>query len=116
MRLEVTPQLAHMHIGPLLLLALASTRHSPFYLIYGRQLRIVVDAFLDIGDAAVTIRHATEYVSKLENRLSAAYEAATKEATAKAYKKFYNQKVKNSAFQPGGRLLVKKVGLNGSHK
>ena len=47
---------------------------------YGRHPRLAADAFLDIGDDAVKASSHADYVDKLKQRLSFAYEAAAREA------------------------------------
>ena len=45
-----------------------STVFSPFYLMYGRQPRLEIDALLSTGDDALEARHPSDYVSKLQSK------------------------------------------------
>ena len=45
-----------------------STGYSPFYLMYGRQPRLEIDALLSIGDDALEAKHPSDYVSKLQSK------------------------------------------------
>ena len=64
----------------------ASTGYSPFYLMYGRQPRLAIDALFGIGDDSLEAKHPSDYVRKLKSRLTTAYEAAFKEAAVHAGK------------------------------
>ena len=96
----------------------ACTGYSPFYLMYGRQPRLAIDALLGIGDDSLEAKHPSDYVRKLKSRLTTAYEAASKEAAVNAgkYKQLYDRKVRNSVLQPRDRVLVEKVGMKGRQK
>ena len=56
----------------------------PFYLMHGCHRWLAVDAFLDIGDDAVKARSYADYFDKLKQRLTSAYETATRQAEASA--------------------------------
>ena len=61
-----------------------STGFAPFCLMYGRHPRLATDAFLDIGDGAVKAKSHADYVDKLKQRLSPAYETAARQAELSA--------------------------------
>ena len=96
----------------------ASTGYPPFYLMYGRQPRLAIDALLGIGDGALEEKDPSNYAMKLKTRLNTANEAAAKEAAINTdkHKQLYDQKVRNSVLEPGDRVLVEKVGLKGRQK
>ena len=96
----------------------ASTGYPPFYLMYGRQPRLAIDALLGIGDGALEEKVPSNYVTKLKTRLNTAYEAAAREAAINTdkHKQLYDRKVRNSVLEPGDRVLVEKVGLKGRQK
>ena len=95
-----------------------STGFAPFYLMYEGQPRLAADAFLDIGDDAVKANSHADYVDKLKQRLSFAYEAAAREAelSAKEQKRFFDLHVLNSMLEEVVRVLVGKVGVQGKQK
>ena len=96
----------------------ASTGYSPFYLMFERHPRLSVDAFLGLWIDKDGHDTRADYVNKLRSRLTLAYETATKEAAKSAgrQKKMYDQKVRNAVIEPGDRVLVRNVGLQGPQK
>lgn len=95
-----------------------STGFSPFYLMFGRQPRLAIDAFLGIRTDAVTGRSRKDYAQKLESRLKLAYRRANDEAVNRAgkYKAYYDVRVKKHQLRPGDRVLSRNVGIRGKHK
>ena len=75
-----------------------STGFAPFYLMYGRHPRHSTDVFLDIGDGAVKTKSHADYVNKLKQSLSSAYETAAREdeLSAKEQKRFFDLQIRNS--------------------
>ena len=99
------------------------TRHdtrgvSPFFLMFGRQPRLAIDAFLGIKPNSETGTSQTEYAKKLKSRLDLAYKRATDEAQKQSerYKANYDQEVRENKLEVGDRVLVEKVGHRGKHK
>lgn len=96
-----------------------STGYSPYYLMFGRHPRLAVDAFLGLPSSEIpSPKSQADYADKLKSRLTAAYDLA-KEQSKKAgsrYKRYYDQRVRYSALQPGDRVLVRNVGIRGKHK
>ena len=108
---------------PPLVHAYNATRHDttgvlPFYLMFGRQPRLVIDAFLGIKPNSETGTSQTEYARKLKSHLDFAYRRATGEAQKQSqrYKANYDQKVRENKIEVGDRVLVEKVGYRGKHK
>ena len=108
---------------PPLVHAYNATRHdttgvSPFFLMFGRQPRLAIDAFLGIKPNSETGTSQTEYAKKLKSRLDFAYRRATDEAQKQSerYKANYDQKVRENKLEVGDRVLVEKVGHRGKHK
>ena len=97
------PALTHAYIAA----EHASTGYPPFYLMYGRQPRLAIDALLGIGDGALEEKDPSNYVTKLKTRLNTAYEAAAREAAINAdkHKQLYDRKVRNSVLEPGDREI-----------
>ena len=94
-----------------------STGFSPFYLMFGRHPRLATDAFLGIRSSEERMS-PQDYVYKLKDRLADVYQNASEEAKLKdkKYKRYYDQGVRHSGLEPGDRVLVKKVGIEGKHK
>ena len=108
---------------PALVHAYDATRHdttgvSPFSLMFGRQPRLAVDAFLGIKPNAESSTSQTEYANKLKARLDFAYRKATDEAQKQSerYKANYDLRVRENKIEVGDRVLVEKVGHRGKHK
>ena len=108
---------------PALVHAYNATRHdttgvSPFSLMFGRQPRLAVDAFLGIKPNAESSTSQTEYARKLKARLDFAYRKATDEAQKQSerYKANYDLRVRENKLEVGDRVLVEKVGHRGKHK
>ena len=90
------------------------TGFSPYFLMFGRQPPLAVDAFLGLTEN----RSQKDYADKLKDRLKTAFNRATEEIKKKGvkYKHYYDQKVRNATVEVGDRVLVKKVGIKGKHK
>ena len=95
-----------------------STCFSPFYLMFGRHPRLVVDAFLGIPQSQEQVKSRQDYVDKLKQRMAVAYDTASSEARKKAdrQKGYYDYKVRYVKLEVGDRVLVKNVGLRGRQK
>ena len=95
-----------------------STGFSPFYLMFGRNPRLAIDAFLGINPDMHENGDHSAYVRNLKSRLDFAYRTANREAkrAARRHKIRYDLKVRESRLQPGDRVLVKTLGLKGKHK
>jgi transposase InsO family protein len=89
-----------------------STKHSPFFLMFGRQPRLALDVFLGREPAY------TSTVDTVRQKLEAAYRAASEAARKAAGRQaeHYNQKVRGQKLQPGDAVLLRNVGLKGKHK
>ena len=77
---------------------------------FGRHLRLAVDAFLGDHVTNVCYTEVTGYVGKLKKRLEFAYKTASAEAAKQAarHKVLYDLKVRQSKLEVGDRVLVKK--------
>ena len=95
-----------------------STGYSSYFLMFGKHLRLAIDAFLGLSPDAMSAKHQTEYVRKLRERLAIAYRIAQKTAQKMAakHKANYYLHVRPSGLEPGDRVLVRNVGLRGKHK
>ena len=61
-----------------------STGYSPFFLMFGRHPRLAIDAFFGLSPDVLAAKTHTEYVKKLRQRLSFAYQKASREARTSA--------------------------------
>ena len=95
-----------------------STQMSPFYLMFGRHPRLVVDAFLGDHVTNVCDTQVSGYVGKIKKRLDFAYRTASAEAAKQAarYKVIYDLKVRQSKLEAGDRVLVKNVRMDKKQK
>ncbi|MCG8049377.1 MAG: RNase H-like domain-containing protein [Candidatus Thiodiazotropha endolucinida] len=95
-----------------------STGYSPFYLMFGRQPRLVIDAFLGVKPDSASGTGHTEFAKKLRTRLDFAYKRASEAAARQAerYKSYYDQGVRENQLEVGDRVLVEKVGHKGKRK
>ena len=76
-----------------------STGFSPYYLMFGRHPKLAIGAFLGLPDNIEKPTDQSEYVRKLEDRLSLAY---SRDVKAKA-----------SALQPGDLVLARNLNIRG---
>ena len=85
---------------------------------YGRHPRLAIDAFLGLIDIDSVPKSHQNYAEQLKARMAEAYKEAGKQAARKGrkYKQYYDQKVRYAVLEPGDRVLVRKVGIQGKHK
>ena len=74
--------------------------------------------FFGLTPDVLAAKTQTEYVRKLRQRLSFAYQKASREARTSAahHKSCYGLKARSSVLEPGDRVLVRNVGIRGKHK
>ena len=95
-----------------------STGFGPYYLMFGRHPRLAIDAFLGHPSNNLIAESKQDYSYKLKEQLHTAYDKASKEtkhAGAK-YKKYYDKKIRYAVLQPGDRVRIQNVGLQGRQK
>ena len=97
----------------------ASTTYSPYYLMFGRHLRLPIDVEFGLpksnsGDNSSKSR----YVQKLRRRLNYAFQKANKFANQQAqkYNSSYDKSIKGPQLQEKDIVLVKIVAHKGRHK
>jgi transposase InsO family protein len=80
-----------------------STGFSPYFLMFGRQPKLAIDALLDINFDDDKTKSRNEYVRKLRDRLNFAYEKAKKISTemANSNKDVYDLKARAAKLQIG---------------
>ena len=95
-----------------------STGYSPYFLMFGRHPRLAIDTFFGLTPDVLAAKTQTEYVRKLRQRLSFAYQKASREARTSAahHKSRYDLKTRGSVLEPGDCVLVRNVGIRGKHK
>ena len=97
----------------------ASTTYSPYFLMFGRHLRLPIDVEFGLpkhncGDNSSKSR----YVQKLRRRLNYAFKKASKysDQQAQKYKSSYDKSIKGPQLQEKDMVLVKVVAHKGRHK
>ena len=109
------------HVAPLVhaynACAHATTKKSPFFLMFGRNPRLPIDLALDVPDLQPK-RTRQQYVDKLQERLKNAYKVAAEEAGKQTtdQKKGYDRRARAGVLQIGDRVLVKLLAFDGKHK
>lgn len=110
------------HVGPLVhaynVTPHPSTGYSPYYLMFGRQPKLAVDALLGLNTDDISAKSKNEYVRKLRDRLSLAYKKAKENAlsTAETNKVRYDLKARASNLRPGDLVLTRNVTIRGKQK
>ena len=96
-----------------------STGFSPYFLLFGREPRLVVDVLFGVNQVTLKAADKTEYARKLRERLVSAYRRAREcaEKTAETNKKYYDQKKARAAtVKEGDLVLVRNVTVRGKQK
>lgn len=87
-----------------------ATGYSPFFLLFGRSPRLPIDSMFD---TPVTEKYKThsEYVKTWTDRMTEAYQVASKVATQAAQrgKGHYDKKTHGAELAPGSRVLVRNL-------
>ena len=94
----------------------ASTGFSPYYLMFGRQPRLPIDAILP--NKPEGNRTADEYADDMKKKLQEAYAlAATNcDISKQKQKKYHDRKIYGCQLDVGDYVLVKKHKFDGTHK
>ena len=97
-----------------------ATGYTPHYLMFGWHPKLAIDVFFGMDphtENADKGDHPT-YISKLRDRMAAAYSLASSEAKriAEKNKRYHDSKVRFAQLEVGDRVLVRKVGIKGKHK
>ena len=105
---------------PAVVHAYNSTRHettgySPFFLMYGRHPRLVIDVAMGVEQQSDL---EVDFTKSLQDRLDVAYNIATAQAkkSASRHKAHYDKRIRGSVVSVGDRVLVRNVGVRGKHK
>ena len=94
------------------------TRYSPYFLMFGRRLRLPADLLFPTVNKQEWTRTIDEYVKALYERLreclKLAQESATKEANRQ--KRLYDRRVGAMELHPGDRVLVRLDAFRGQRR
>lgn len=95
-----------------------ATGYSPYYLMFGREARLPVDVCFGTCPEFSDERRHSKYVSNLKEDLRKAYKraAAVADNTHQRNKRAYDNRVGFQTLEPGDRVLVKNLGLQGKRK
>ena len=95
-----------------------TTLRTPYYLMFGREPRLAVDALLDIAEPGSDPPDYTKYASDLKERLQHTYRLVSDAAkrSAEKAKGRYDLRVRGAVPEIGDEVLVRQVGLVGKHK
>lgn len=85
-----------------------STQETPFVLMFGRQMRLPLDIMLGRPANTENINH-TEFVSRLQTRLEAAYRRARAElaTSQKRQREYYDRNSKDGTYRPGDEIWLR---------
>ena len=94
-----------------------TTGFSPYYLMFGRHPRLPIDLILGQTQENGLVT-TSDYVSKLKERLTKAFEIAEANVTEShtGRKERYDKKVRGACLAEGDKVLVKRVGFKDTHK
>ena len=96
-----------------------ATGFQPFYLMFMRHPRLKVDwLFANESEQESRGPSSNQYVKELRERLTEAYVLSDEHARAqgKANKRRYEQRVRPSGLEVGGRVLLRNVAIHERHK
>lgn len=85
---------------------------------FGRHARLPVDMLFGTDPDKRCAKGPLQYVKDLRNRLQFAFEVAKENAEKASIrnKGYYDQKARAATLEPGDRVLVRNVGIQGKHK
>ena len=94
------------------------TSFSPYYLMFGREPKLAIDALLGLTFDEAHSKSRNEYVQKLKERLTFAYNKAKQKAnkTALTNKSYYDKKAKAVVLKPDDIVLVRNISQRGKQK
>lgn len=95
-----------------------STGYSPYYLMFGREARLLVDLWFDTGLDAVETACHSRYVKKLKEDLKKAYKLASEASNQRHLRNkcHYDKKVGFQSVEIGDKVLLQNLSLRGKHK
>lgn len=91
-----------------------TTGASPHFLMFGREPRLPIDIEYGIRDSESDSTSYTEYVQKLHDSMTKAFELASKSSKVAqgTQATYYNRKVRGGSLQVGDVVLVRQKGLH----
>ena len=96
-----------------------ATGYSPYYLMYGRHPRLPVDMYLGLDPRGESEGPSVgKYVDNLRKRMDCAYKLASEKSGKldARNKDKHDNRLKDNTLEPGDRVLVRNVGVQGKHK
>ena len=93
-----------------------STEYTPFFLMFGRHLRLAIGAYLRLNSDTEKIRSSHNFAKKLQKRLQFSIASRKAEKSASCHKMYNDSKVRESTVHVGDRVLIRNVGLKGKNK
>jgi hypothetical protein len=90
-----------------------TTGVSPYLIMFGREPRLPIDIMYGIGNSDSTSSY-TDYVGKLKERLSHAFELVAKQSKTSQKKQgeCYNRKLRGVSLHVGDSVMVRKLGTH----
>ena len=85
---------------------------------FGRHPRLAIDAFLGLNSDSLNSTSQTEYIRKLRDRLSFAYQKAREviKKVGSSHKLNYDSRARSSVLKIGDQVLVMNAGIRGRCK
>lgn len=95
-----------------------ATGYPPYYLLFGREARLLVDVCFGTSAAGESGMKHQQYVERMKRELQNAYHLASESSlkTQQRNKRLYDRKVKYQTLEKGDRVLIKKLAITGKHK
>ena len=96
----------------------SATGFSPYYLMFGRQPRLLVEVMLGLAPRTITEPNATKFAQKLRDRNKWAHKKAKafQAREAERHKRNFYKKSKAAALEVGDTVLVHVTAFKGRHK
>ena len=94
-----------------------STKFTPFYLMFGREPRLPIDAMFGLNPSHDQVDES-QFAANLRKQLDFAYSLVreNQQASSNKNKKGFDLKVRGALPNIGDKVLVKNVGIRGKHK
>ena len=96
----------------------ASTKFSPFYLMFGRKPRLAIDLLLGGEEVRAVSQGYSKFVESLRKNLQSAYKVAMQgaEKAREVQKRHFDLRARAGIIEVGDRVLVRILAHGGKHK